>query len=120
MRTKLKTETTAQRLRASAGDELSLLVQLTRSEKIGTRMLLRNVVEILKDDPSLLVDVVLMLTDPKRNRKGELGREEYLNAYVAVLNADALPGAIVLATGVTEGALKAGFADLLTLTDEAA
>lgn len=99
---------------------MSLLVQLTRSGKIGTRMLLRNLVEILRDDPGLLVDVVLMLTDAKRHRGGGIRREEYLDAYVTVLNSEGLPAAIVVATAVAEGAGVAGHGDLTTPAGQAA
>lgn len=109
-----------QRMRATAGDELSLLVHLTRAEKIGTRMLLRNVVEIVHDDPELLVDVVLLLTDTKRNEDGDIELAEYQEAYNAVLAADGLRGASVLASAIEDGAKKAGFTGLNTPEGQAA
>ncbi|GAA5495781.1 hypothetical protein Rhal01_01960 [Rubritalea halochordaticola] len=120
MKKTYRNERLTQRMRASAGDELSLLVHLTRAEKIGTRMLLRNLVEIVSDDPELLVDVVLLLTDTKRNKRGEIGREEYLEAYRTVLNADGLRGASVLASAIEEGAKKAGFPHLTAPEGQAA
>lgn len=99
------------RLRATAGDELSLLVHLTRMETIGTRMLLRNLVEIIQDDPSLLVDSVLMLTDCKRDLS-IISCEEYLDALAAVRDANGLRAASVLQEAIKESARLAGYGDL--------
>lgn len=99
------------RLRATAGDELSLLVQLTRMETIGTRMLIRNLVEIVQDDPSLIVDIVLMLTDARRDLS-IVSREEYLNALAAIREADTLRVSQVLEQAVLESAKLAGYDDI--------
>lgn len=99
------------RLRATAGDELSLLVQLTRMETIGTRMLLRNLVEIAQDDPNLIVDIVLMLTDARRDLS-VISREEYEDALLAIRSADTLRAAQVLEQAILESAKIAGYGDL--------
>lgn len=106
-------------LRATAGDELSLLVQLTRMETIGTRMLLRSLVEIVRDDSELVVDIVLMLTDPKRDFS-LVTFEEYRTAYLSVEMAKDLPGATVLQKALVESSEKAGFVGLDSPGDRAA
>ena len=51
------------RIRANAGEDLGLLVNLLRQEKIGYKMLLRNVVEIVNDDYELVVQAVFNITN---------------------------------------------------------
>jgi intracellular sulfur oxidation DsrE/DsrF family protein len=94
---------------ASAGDELSLLVNLVQTEKIGVKMLLQNVTEILTDDPSLLVDVVLLITDPKRINESEAHETDYVKALISVKRATDLKGQEVLENAISHAAAKAGF-----------
>lgn len=94
---------------ASAGDELSLLVNLVQTEKIGVKMLLQNVTEILADDQSLLVDVVLLITDPKRIRESDAQEADYTKALVSVKCANELQGKDVLESAISHAAEKAGF-----------
>lgn len=95
--------------RASAGDELSLLVNLVQTEKIGVKMLLQNVAEILADDQSLLVDVVLLITDPKRISESDAHEIDYANALLSVKRATSLKGKDVLESAISHAAEKAGF-----------
>ena len=95
-------------LRASAGDELSLLTNLVRSEQIGVKMLLQNVTEILDDDESLLIDIVLLLTDPKRIADSDVSPEDYASALIAVSRTSMRTSA-VLTSAIKHSASKAGF-----------
>jgi len=72
------------RTRARAGEELGLLVNLLREEKIGYRTLLRNAAEILADDFELLVPAVLILTDKDRIKHAEVTQAEFEDALVAI------------------------------------
>lgn len=94
---------------ASAGDELSLLVNLVQTEKIGVKMLLQNVTEIMTDDPSLLVDVVLLITDPRRIRESDAHENDYARALILVKDAQGLQGKDVLENAISHAAGKAGF-----------
>lgn len=94
---------------ASAGDDLSLLVNLVQTEKIGVKMLLQNVTEILDDDPSLLVDVVLLITDVKRIRESDAHEGDYAKALIQVKRATDLKGQEVLESAISHAAGKAGF-----------
>ncbi len=95
--------------RASAGDELGLLVNLVRNEQIGVKMLLQNVNEILADDESLLVDVVLLITDPQRVAESNVAAEDFSAALTAV-ERDASPRTkSVLEEAISHAAKKAGF-----------
>jgi len=94
---------------ASAGDDLGLLINLVQTEKIGVKMLLQNVVEILADDASLLVDVVLLITDPKRIAGSDAHEVDYAKALDLVNRAEGLKGQTVLASAISHAAGKAGF-----------
>ena len=96
-------------LNAQAGDELSLLVNLVRNEQIGVKMLLQNVVEILKDDESLLVDVVLLITDEKRINGSDAKSEDFAEALVAVQRESAFQAKDVLVNAIEHAAHKAGY-----------
>lgn len=94
-------------LDARAGDELSLLVSLVRNEQIGAKMLLQNVLEILEDDESLLVDVVLLITDAQRIHDSDANEEDFANALVAVKRSNALTVKPVLVSALEHAAQKA-------------
>jgi len=79
-------------IRANAGDELGLLVNLLREEKIGYKTLLRNVAEIVADDYDLVVKAVLILTDKNRIKAAELTQFQYEDALVAVRTAAPFKG----------------------------
>ncbi len=96
-------------LRASAGDELSLLINLVKSEQIGVKMLLQNLTEILADDESLLVDIVLLITDANRVSDSDATPEDYASALVAVQRATTLRASPVLISAINHSASKAGF-----------
>ena len=95
--------------RASAGDELSLLVNLVQTEKIGVKMLLQNVTEILADEQSLLVDIVLLITDAKRIRESDAHEGDYAKALISVKRSTDLNGKDVLECAISHAAEKAGF-----------
>ena len=80
------------RVRATAGDELGLLVNLLRNETIGYRMLLRNVAEIAADDYELVIKAVLILTDKDKIRASRVTQLEFEDALVAVRVADDFKG----------------------------
>ena len=94
-------------LRASAGDEISLLINLVITEQIGVKMLLQNVTEIVADDESLLVDVVLLITDAKRIADSNATIEDYASALAAVQRADTLKAKPVLLSAINHSAQKA-------------
>ena len=100
------------RVGASAGDELSLLVNLVQTEKIGVKMLLQNVTEILADDQSLLVDIVLLITDTKRINESDANESDYAKAMISVKRATDLKGKNVLENAISHAAEKAGFVAL--------
>jgi|GEM_PF-5810590 len=95
--------------RASAGDELSLLVNLVQTEKIGVKMLLQNVTEILADDQSLLVSIVLLITDAKRISESDAQEGDYAKALISVKRSTDLNGKDVLENAISHAAQKAGF-----------
>jgi len=97
------------RLRASAGDELSLLTNLVRTEQIGVKMLLQNMAEILEDDESLLVDIVLLVTDAKRIADSDVTAEDYVLALASVDRSSELRAKSVLVSAINHSADKAGF-----------
>lgn len=94
---------------ASAGDDISLLTNLVQTEKIGVKMLLQNVTEILSDDPSLLVDVVLLITDPKRIQDSDAIELDYAKALNLVKRTPELTAGQVLENAINHAAQKAGF-----------
>jgi len=97
------------RVTASAGDELSLLVNLVRNEQIGVKMLLQNVNEILADDPGLLVDVVLLITDSNRISEGDADASDFASALVEVERDGDAKTKIALVSAINHAAIKAGF-----------
>lgn len=96
----------------SKKNELALLISLTKREQIVPRMLVRNLLPILSKKPGLLVDVVLQLTDPKRDFT-RVAREEYLDAYRAVEVTEGVRARQVLLCALEESARLAGYAMLL-------
>lgn len=94
--------------------ELALLISLTAREQIVPRMLVRNLLLILKEEPGLLVDVVLQLTDPNRDFT-RVAREEYLDAYRGVEAADRVRARQALLCALEESARLAGYPNLLEL-----
>lgn len=94
---------------ASAGDELTLLINLVQTEKIGVKMLLQNVTEILSDDETLLVDVVLLITDQTRINESDADEADYAKALLAVKRATNLKGQFVLENAINHAAQRAGF-----------
>ena len=93
----------------SAGDELNLLVNLVQTEKIGVKMLLQNVTEILADDQSLLVGIVLLITDAKRISESDANELDYAKALISVKRAANLKGKDALESAIAHAAEKAGF-----------
>lgn len=94
-------------IRATAGDELSLLVNLVRSEQIGVKMLLQNITEILADDASLLVDVVMIITDSQRLRDSDARPEDFHAALSAVSRGVDIGAQSVLISAINEASSKA-------------
>jgi len=89
-------------VRASAGEELSLLVNLLRNDTIGYRMLLRNVVEIVLDDNSLVVDAVRLIADRERAVASSVDQDDYEDALVAIRCSDQFSGKEVLISSVSD------------------
>jgi len=98
--------------RASAGDELSLLIGLVQNETIGVKMLLQNVAEILRDDPNLLVNVVLLITDSKRISESDARELDYAQALISVRRMDKMKGKEVIENAISYAADQAGFVAL--------
>ncbi|MFC4992973.1 hypothetical protein [Rubritalea tangerina] len=94
-----------------AATELELLVELTAKERIGPAMLVQNLLPILEEEPGLLVDVVLQLTDPNRDFT-VVAPEEYQKAYAAVLTAPRVRARQVLLRALADSANRAGYAGL--------
>lgn len=105
---KLETKKTITRTRATAGEELGLLVNLLRAEKIGYRTLLRNVAEITADDYDLVITAVLILTNGKRIKGAEITPVEFEDALVAVRCADEFRGKETVIAAIAD-AMKAGW-----------
>ena len=80
------------RVRANAGDELGLLVNLLRKDTIGYRTLLRNVAEIVADDYDLVVKAVLILTDKNKIKACGVDQVQFEDALVALRTADDFKG----------------------------
>ena len=97
---------------ATAGDDIGLLINLVQTEKIGVKMLLQNVTEILTDDPNLLVDVVLLITDAKRIQESDASELDYAKALDLVQRAPELKAVTVLESAINHAAQKAGFTAL--------
>ena len=94
---------------ATEANELELLVELTAREAIAPELLVRNVLAILADEPGLLVDVVLQLTDPNRDFTA-VTVEDYQKAYAEVLTAPGVRARQALLRALEEGANRAGYA----------
>lgn len=105
---KLETPTTIRRPRATAGQELGLLVNLLRTEKIGYRTLLRNVAEIVADDYELVITAVLILTNRKRIKAAEITTVEFEDTLVAVRCADEFRGKETVIAAIAD-AMKVGW-----------
>lgn len=97
---------------ASAGDDMGLLIKLVQTEKIGVKMLLQNVTEILTDDPSLLVPVVTLITDVKRIKGSDATELDYAKALNLVAREPKLSQGDVLKNAIQHAAEKAGFLGL--------
>lgn len=112
MTTLLENTTNDRLAEAAQNNELELLIGLTAREQIVPRMLVRNLLPILTEEPGLLVDVVLQLTDPSRDF-GRVAREEYLDAYRAVAAAERVRARQAILKALEESARLAGYGDLL-------
>jgi hypothetical protein len=95
---------------AEAG-EITLLTELTAKEVIAPDLLVRNLLPILADEPGLLVDVVLQLTDPKRDYTG-VRLEDYQKTYAAVGTAPGVRARQVLLRALEDSAQRAGYTAL--------
>lgn len=95
-------------------NELKLLVSLTAREQIVPRMLVRNLLPILQEEPGLLVDVVLQLMDPSRDFS-RVACEEYRDAYRVVATADRVRAREALLAALEESARLAGYQSLRAL-----
>lgn len=95
--------------RAQSGDEKCLVMNLVRNKKIGMKMLLKNLNNILSDDPNLLVEVVLLITDPKRMKEKNLTESDYADALGRVESEGSPRTKYVLADALNHAAKKAGF-----------
>ncbi len=92
----------------TAPSELELLIELTAKERIGPVMLVRNVLAILDEEPGLLVDTVLQLTDPQREFS-VVALVDYRAAYLAVANAPRVRARQVLLCALQQSANLAGY-----------
>lgn len=88
--------------------ELELLVELTAKERIGPAMLVRNVLAILDEEPGLLVDTVLQLTDQNREYSA-VPLADYRVTYQAVVNAPRVRARQVLLCALRQSASLAGY-----------
>jgi hypothetical protein len=86
-------------VRANASqDRIKGLANLLRRNCIGYKMLLRNIVEIVRLDEGLTVDAVLCITDAKRYNAADLSVVDFEDALVAVRCAsDLRTGAVLIA-----------------------
>ncbi len=105
---KLETNQTKIRPRATVGEELGLLVNLLRAEKIGYRTLLRSVAEVVADDYELVITAVLILTDRKKIMAAGITPVEFEDALVAVRCADEFRGKETVIAAIAD-AMKAGW-----------
>lgn len=80
------------RVKALAGDDLGLLVNLLRNEKIGYKMLLQNLAEVCADDYDLVVQAVLIITDKARLKATNISILDIDEAIQAVETADDFRG----------------------------
>jgi|GEM_PF-2355229 hypothetical protein len=103
----MTTENTTNEPEAAASD-LELLVELTAKERIGPVMLVRNVLAILDEEPGLLVDTVLQLTDPNREYS-VVPLADYRTTYQAVANVPRVRARQVLLCALQQSANLAGY-----------
>ena len=103
----MTTENTTNEPEAAASD-LELLVELTAKERIGPVMLVRNVLAILDEEPGLLVDTVLQLTDQNREYS-VVPLADYRTTYQAVANAPRVRARQVLLCALQQSANLAGY-----------
>jgi hypothetical protein len=96
---------------ATQANEIELLVELTAKEAIEPVLLVRNLLPILAEEPGLLVDVVLQLTDPKRDYTG-VAVEDLQKTYAEVLTAPGVRARQVLLRALEELANRAGYSEL--------
>ena len=101
---------------AAVPRELELLIELTAKERIGPVMLVRNVLAILDEEPGLLVDTVLQLTDQNREYSA-VPLADYRAAYKTVANAPRVRARQVLLCALQQSASLAGYE---TIEDQAA
>lgn len=90
------------RVRAEAGDDLGLLVNLLREEKIGYRMLLRNLVEIVNDDYGLTVQAVCVITDRVMQKNTNITQIEFEDTLVALRVAEDFNGKEILIAAISD------------------
>lgn len=90
------------RIRANAGEDLGLLVNLLRQEKIGYKMLLRNVVEIVNDDYELVVQAVFNITNKDKRNAAQPTQIEFQDTLVALRCADDFNGKDTLIAAVSD------------------
>ncbi|MGJ8673074.1 hypothetical protein [Rubritalea sp.] len=96
---------------ATKAAELELLVELTAKEAIVPALLVRNLLPILAEEPGLLVDVVLQLTNPNCDYTA-VALKDYQKAYAGVLNAPGVRAREVLLRALEDSANRAGYAEL--------
>lgn len=96
---------------ATEANEIELLVELTAKETIAPRLLVRNLLPILAEEPGLLVDAVLQLTDPKRDYR-EVSYQDYQITYAEVLIAPGVRARQVLLRALEDSAKRAGYPEL--------
>ncbi|MFC5050648.1 hypothetical protein ACFPK9_08485 [Rubritalea spongiae] len=96
---------------AVVADEVELLVELTVKETIGPGLLVRNLLPILAEEPGLLVDVVLQLTNPNRDYS-VVALEDYKKTYAEVLDAPGVRAREALLRALEDSAKRAGYAGL--------
>ena len=99
---------TTKNVPVTAPSELDLLIELTAKERIGPVMLVRNVLAILDEEPGLLVDTVLQLTDSNRDFS-VVTKADYLAAYQSVANAPRVRARQVLLCALQQSANLAGY-----------
>ena len=83
-------------------DRVRVLANLLRNDCLAYRVILHNVVDIVKHDESLVVDAVLALTNEKRIASAEVSELEYQDALVAVRCASNLRTKSVLIAALSD------------------
>lgn len=90
------------RIRANAGEDLGLLVNLLRQNKIGYKMLLRNLVEIVNDDFELVVQAVSILSNKAKRNAVQPTQLEFQDTLVGLRCADHFNGKEILIASVSD------------------